>query len=62
MKVEQSVLPPCLINGVICVIPVLAPVLGYLILSHFEWRGIFVGMALVAAISALGCVLKVMKI
>ena len=51
-----------LINGVICVIPVLAPVLGYLILSHFEWRGIFVGMALVAAISALGCVLKVMKI
>ncbi len=32
---------------------VLAPVLGYLILSHFEWRGIFVGMALVAAISAL---------
>ena len=42
-----------LINGVICVIPVLAPVLGYLILSHFEWRGIFVGMALVAAISAL---------
>lgn len=42
-----------LINGVICVIPVLAPVLGYLILSHFEWRGIFVGMALVAVISAL---------
>ncbi|MDX7612282.1 HTH-type transcriptional regulator YidZ [Aeromonas caviae] len=42
-----------LINGVICVIPVLAPVLGYLILSHFEWRGIFVGMALLAAISAL---------
>ncbi len=42
-----------LINGVICAIPVLVPVLGYLILSHFEWRGIFVGMALVAAISAL---------
>ncbi|WP_324024578.1 MdtL family multidrug efflux MFS transporter [Aeromonas caviae] len=42
-----------LINGVICVIPVLAPVLGYLILSHFDWRGIFVAMALVAACSGL---------
>ncbi|WP_404837998.1 MdtL family multidrug efflux MFS transporter [Aeromonas media] len=42
-----------MINGVICVIPVLAPVLGYLILSHFDWRGIFVAMALVAAVSGL---------
>ena len=44
---------PLLINGVICVIPVLAPVLGYLIPVALRWRGIFVGMALVAAISAL---------
>lgn len=42
-----------MINGVICVIPVLAPVLGYLILLHFDWRGIFVAMALVAAVSGL---------
>ncbi|MGY6038707.1 MdtL family multidrug efflux MFS transporter [Aeromonas sp. AE23HZ002T15] len=42
-----------MINGVICVIPVLAPVLGYLILARFEWRGIFVAMALVAACSGL---------
>ncbi|WP_429096091.1 MdtL family multidrug efflux MFS transporter [Aeromonas media] len=42
-----------MINGVICVIPVLAPVLGYLILSRFDWRGIFVAMALVAAVSGL---------
>ncbi|MGY4024766.1 MFS transporter [Aeromonas rivuli] len=42
-----------MINGVICVIPVLAPVLGYLILSHFDWRGIFVAMALLAAVSGL---------
>ena len=42
-----------MINGVICVIPVLAPVLGYLILSRFDWRGIFVAMALVAAFSGL---------
>jgi len=39
--------------GVICVIPVLAPVLGYLILSHFDWRGIFIAMALVATVSGL---------
>lgn len=44
-----------MINGVICVIPVLAPVLGYIILSRFDWRGIFVAMAmaLVAAVSGL---------
>ena len=42
-----------MINGVICVIPVLAPVLGYLILSRFAWQGIFVVMALVAALTGL---------
>ena len=47
-----------MINGVICVIPVLAPVLGYLILSHFDWRGIFVAMALVAAFSGSDALLQ----
>ncbi|MBW3760753.1 MdtL family multidrug efflux MFS transporter [Aeromonas jandaei] len=42
-----------MINGVICVIPVLAPVLGYLILSRFQWQGIFVTMALVAVLTGL---------
>lgn len=37
-----------MINGVICVIPVLAPVLGYIILSHSSWRGIFIAMASIA--------------
>ncbi|MFQ1788301.1 MFS transporter [Aeromonas veronii] len=50
---ERLAMALSMINGVICVIPVLAPVLGYLILSHFDWRGIFVAMALVAAISGL---------
>lgn len=50
---ERLVMALSMINGVICVIPVLAPVLGYLILARFEWRGIFVAMALVAAFSGL---------
>lgn len=50
---ERLAMALSMINGVICVIPVLAPVLGYLILSHFDWRGIFMAMALVAAISGL---------
>ncbi|MEV3844750.1 MFS transporter [Aeromonas veronii] len=50
---ERLAMALSMINGVICVIPVLAPVLGYLILSHFDWRGIFVAMALVAAVSGL---------
>ena len=50
---ERLAMALSMINGVICVIPVLAPVLGYLILSHFDWRAIFVAMALVAAVSGL---------
>ncbi|MGQ4601877.1 MdtL family multidrug efflux MFS transporter [Aeromonas veronii] len=50
---ERLAMALSMINGVICVIPVLAPVLGYLILSHFDWREIFVAMALVAAVSGL---------
>ncbi|WP_323887259.1 MFS transporter [Aeromonas veronii] len=50
---ERLAMALSMINGVICVVPVLAPVLGYLILSHFDWRGIFVAMALVAAIIGL---------
>lgn len=50
---ERLAMALSMINGVICVIPVLAPVLGYLILSHFDWRGIFMAMALVAAVSGL---------
>ncbi|MFM5521154.1 MdtL family multidrug efflux MFS transporter [Aeromonas jandaei] len=50
---ERLAMALSMINGVICVIPVLAPVLGYLILSRFEWQGIFVTMALVAALTGL---------
>lgn len=50
---ERLAMALSMINGVICVIPVLAPVLGYLILSRFAWQGIFVVMALVAALTGL---------
>lgn len=50
---ERLAMALSMINGVICVIPVLAPVIGYLILSRFSWQGIFIAMALVAAISGL---------
>lgn len=50
---ERLAMALSMINGVICVIPVLAPVLGYLILSRFQWQGIFVTMALVAALTGL---------
>ena len=42
-----------MINGVICVIPVLAPLLGYLILARFDWPAIFQAMALLGAVVAL---------
>lgn len=38
------------INGVICVIPVLAPLLGYLILTGFPWPAIFQAMALLGGV------------
>ncbi|QTL92544.1 MdtL family multidrug efflux MFS transporter [Aeromonas jandaei] len=50
---ERLAMALSMINGVICVIPVLAPVLGYLILSRFQWQGIFITMALVAALTGL---------
>lgn len=42
-----------MINGVICVIPVLAPLLGYLILARFDWPAIFQAMALLGAVAGL---------
>lgn len=34
------------VNGVICVIPVLAPVLGFVLLAHWPWSSLFHTMAL----------------
>ncbi|MGU5759567.1 MdtL family multidrug efflux MFS transporter [Aeromonas hydrophila] len=55
--VLRDVLPPArlaavlsAINGVICVIPVLAPLLGYLILTGFPWPAIFQAMALLGGV------------
>ncbi|WP_310598276.1 MdtL family multidrug efflux MFS transporter [Aeromonas aquatica] len=50
---ERLAMALSMINGVICVIPVLAPVIGYLILSRYHWQGIFITMALIATCSGL---------
>lgn len=44
------------INGITCIVPVIAPVLGYLILMRFEWPSLFTGMAIFAGISCLVCI------
>lgn len=44
------------INGVTCIVPVIAPVLGYLLLMSFEWPSLFTGMAIFAGISCLVCI------
>ncbi|MEG0006415.1 MAG: MdtL family multidrug efflux MFS transporter [Aeromonas sp.] len=46
---ERLAMALSMINGVICVIPVLAPVIGYVILSRFSWQGIFMTMAGISA-------------
>ena len=46
---ERLAMALSMINGVICVIPVLAPVIGYVILSSFSWQGIFMTMAGISA-------------
>ncbi|MDE1474547.1 MFS transporter [Xenorhabdus bovienii] len=45
------------INGITCIVPVIAPVLGYLLLMSFEWPSLFTGMAIFAGISCLVCIL-----
>jgi DHA1 family multidrug resistance protein-like MFS transporter len=44
------------INGITCIVPVIAPVLGYLLLMRFEWPSLFTGMAIFAGISCLVCI------
>lgn len=39
-----------LLNGIICIIPVLAPVLGYLLMRHFPWQSLFYLMSAMGAI------------
>ncbi|STI82210.1 multidrug resistance protein [Escherichia coli] len=35
-----------LLNGITCIIPVLAPVLGHLIMLKFPWQSLFWAMAM----------------
>lgn len=35
-----------LLNGITCIIPVLAPVLGHLIMLNFPWQSLFWTMAI----------------
>lgn len=45
------------INGITCIIPVIAPVLGYLLLLKFRWPSLFIGMAIFASVSCFVCLL-----
>ncbi|WP_345841954.1 MdtL family multidrug efflux MFS transporter [Shewanella algae] len=44
-----------MINGITCIVPVLAPVLGHLVLLYFHWPALFVLMALLAAAALFLC-------
>lgn len=44
-----------MINGITCIIPVLAPVLGFLILLKFEWPVMFYAMAIYALLIFIYC-------
>lgn len=44
-----------MINGITCIVPVLAPVLGHLVLLYFPWPALFVLMALLAAAALILC-------
>jgi len=39
-----------MLNGITCVIPVIAPVIGYLIMLKFPWQSLFVTMAVLGAV------------
>ncbi|WP_243757250.1 MdtL family multidrug efflux MFS transporter [Shewanella algae] len=44
-----------MINGITCIVPVLAPALGHLVLLYFPWPALFVLMALLAAAALFLC-------
>ncbi len=46
-----------MINGITCIVPVLAPVIGHVILMRFEWPTLFISMAIMAALIFQLCLL-----
>ncbi|QFU22859.1 MFS transporter [Shewanella eurypsychrophilus] len=46
-----------MINGITCIVPVLAPVIGHVILLRFEWPSLFISMAIMAALIFQLCLL-----
>ncbi|MGF1701126.1 MFS transporter [Photobacterium makurazakiensis] len=44
-----------MINGITCIVPVLAPVIGHLIMLKFAWTSLFLAMATAAAFIGLLC-------
>ncbi|MBE7214520.1 MFS transporter [Shewanella benthica] len=46
-----------MINGITCIVPVLAPVIGHLILMRFEWSSLFFSMAIMAMLIFQLCLL-----
>lgn len=46
-----------MINGITCIVPVLAPVLGHMILMRYEWPSLFSAMLIIAGLTGLLCLL-----
>ena len=46
-----------MINGITCIVPVLAPVIGHVILMRFEWSSLFFAMAIMAMLIFQLCLL-----
>ena len=46
-----------MINGITCIVPVLAPVIGHVILMRFEWSSLFFSMAIMAMLIFQLCLL-----
>ncbi|AQS36034.1 arabinose efflux permease family protein [Shewanella psychrophila] len=46
-----------MINGITCIVPVLAPVIGHVILIRFEWYSLFISMAIMATLIFQLCLL-----
>lgn len=55
LKEQQRAKILSMLNGITCIVPVLAPVLGYLILLRFEWQTMFFFMAGYALLNFVFC-------
>ncbi|PSW20607.1 multidrug transporter MdtL [Photobacterium sanctipauli] len=52
---EQRAKVLSMINGIVCIVPVLAPVLGHFILLRYEWPSLFITQVITATVIGLAC-------